>query len=103
MGRFQFVDVVTHVAAKTVAMEVHPLVPIGFARLAGSGLGAGLLAEFADGRLAVVGRGSPAIAVDPDAVHAILASQFAELRDHQRVDVRPEHGGRPVVGLTVRH
>jgi len=83
-------------------MELHPLVPIRLASLARSGHGARLFAELAHRFLPVVGRRAPAVAVDPDSVHAILAGQFAKLRDQQHVDIGAEYRCRPAVGLAIR-
>ncbi len=85
-----------HISAELTAVEFEPFEP---ARLAG--LLRGGLAEGAQGRLAVVGMGGPAFAVDPRAVELVPGRSLAQLRDHEPVHVRAESGGLAGVGLAI--
>ena len=90
MRLLHFRNVMIQVIAKRLPVELQELVPVRIARLARHVLDAGGLAKRLHGRVAVVRHRGPALAIHPDAVHAVVAGQFAQLRDEQLVGIRSE-------------
>jgi hypothetical protein len=99
-------DVVAQVFPERLTLEIPPLGPARVAGLLRQLTKLELPAKRLCRRFAVVGNGRPALAVHPDAVHAVIPGQFAELGNEQPVDVRSERRGfvgiRFAIGLDHR-
>ena len=90
------VDVMTHVTAKGLSVELIPFKPTGVRGFSWNLMCAGLIKKQFYRGVAVVSRHRPTFAVHPHAIHAIHVAEFLELRNQKFIHVRPK-GGREVV------
>ena len=89
------------VLAETFAVELHPFVPMRVACRFRHIFYPRRFPEQTDGAFAVVRNGRPTFAVHPNAVYAVIARQFFQLRNQQPVRVGSEDGSFVLVGFTV--
>src|SRR5262245_36940862 len=94
-------DVVAQIFPEQLAIELKKLEPVWLGGFTWHISDASCFAKSSQRYWTIIWSGSPAFAVHPNAINAVVAGQFAELRNKKLVRVWVEKRGCVAVGLAV--